>query len=127
MEDKQLTPNFRLSEFLIHEATPPSPEILAHIQTLAEAMQKLRDDHFHGVVHITSGYRSERHNAAVGGVGQSQHLTGKGCDFWVEGMTCRQVYDRLTPWWVGGLGYYEDHLHIDLRPFKVRWGLKVGR
>ena len=62
----------------------------------------LADDvrtHFNAVVDVSSGVRCKAHNAAVGGVANSRHLTGKAMDFRVRGKTAAQV-----------LGYVNEHI-----------------
>lgn len=60
------------------------------------ALLRLADrvrEHFGAAAIISSGVRCERHNAAVGGVSGSRHLTGKAMDFRVAGKTAREVLD----------------------------------
>lgn len=54
--------------------------------TLVALADDLRT-HFGAPAHISSGLRCEKHNAAVGGVANSRHLTGKAMDFFIEGIT----------------------------------------
>jgi uncharacterized protein YcbK (DUF882 family) len=42
-------------------------------------------------VRITSGYRSPRHNAVIGGSPRSQHCRGEAADIKVHGYTAEQV------------------------------------
>ena len=48
-------------------------------------------EHFGAPARVSSGVRDSRHNAAVGGVSNSRHLTGKAMDFTVSGKTSAQV------------------------------------
>ena len=60
------------------------------------ALLRLADrvrQHFDAPAIISSGVRCETHNAAVGGVSGSRHLTGKAMDFRVTGKTAREVLD----------------------------------
>lgn len=84
----QLTASFTLAEFVSSDTAirkgldnTPTPEARAAIRTCtAPGMQRIRD--LLGVpVFITSGYRSQAVNQAVGGVATSQHTTGNACDF----------------------------------------------
>lgn len=45
---------------------------------------------------VTSGYRSPTHNAEVGGVSNSQHLTGNAADVLPVGLFLGDAYDRLS-------------------------------
>jgi len=44
-----------------------------------------------GVGFVSSGLRYRQHNANVGGVSDSRHLTGKAIDLRIEGKTARQT------------------------------------
>ena len=63
---------------------PAEPE-----KKLVEAADQLREDL--GIIDVSSGVRCEGHNAAVGGVENSRHLSGKAMDFRVRGRTAAQV------------------------------------
>ena len=86
--DRQLTPSFRLAEFLRSETavrrgldnTPPAPALANICNILAPGMQRVRDL-LETPVHITSGYRSPDVNRAVGGSTASQHTLGLAADF----------------------------------------------
>lgn len=50
-----------------------------------------------GVIRITSGFRSERLNAIVGGANTSQHMRGEAADIHISGMeTGRKMYAYIT-------------------------------
>lgn len=50
-----------------------------------------------GVIRITSGFRSERLNAIVGGADTSQHMRGEAADIHISGMeTGRKMYEYIT-------------------------------
>jgi uncharacterized protein YcbK (DUF882 family) len=119
VEDRQLTPHFKLSEFLVHEPEDPSPEILNNLTHLAEALEKVRAI-WGKPIQIISGYRSPKHNAQVGGVSGSYHQTGQGADITIEGISSKEVYKKLSNW-LGGVGLYPFHVHVDIRPYKARW------
>ena len=92
-------------------------------------------EHFGKPVHITSGYRTAAHNAAVGGSKSSQHLLGRAADFYVEGVdvaTVAAYAETLLPG-RGGIGRYPKDakhstrktgwVHIDTRANKSRWSM----
>ena len=123
----RLSPNLRVREF----ACPGSDTILID-EELVIALQCIRE-HFGKAVHITSGYRTAAHNAAVGGAKTSQHLQGRAADFWVEDTpvsTVAAYAESLLPHH-GGVGRYpkdKQHptrktgwVHIDTRAAKSRW------
>ena len=80
--------------------------------------------HFGGIpVHINSGYRCPKHNAAVGGASASRHMAGDASDLWIEGVSPHAVYEvanRLIGH-EGGVGEYATFTHIDVRGHKARW------
>ena len=58
----------------------PSLEIISKLQTLCiEVLEPLRE-HFNCPIIIGSGYRCSALNKVVGGVKNSQHMTGEACD-----------------------------------------------
>ena len=75
-------------------------------------------------LYINSGYRTERHNAEVGGVPNSQHRLGKACDVRIHS---QEMGDSIEYWFkdfVGedcGIGRYDTFIHIDTRDKKARW------
>lgn len=82
----KLTNNFTLEE-LTKSATAtaykldntPSAIVKGHLKELAESLQTLRDMYGKPIT-ITSGYRSPKVNAKVGGSATSQHTTGYAVD-----------------------------------------------
>jgi len=114
----QLTPNFSLAEFI----SPNDPEgwqfdikVLNNLYKVANRLQVIRDL-LGKPMSITSGYRSPKHNANVGGEQNSYHTKGMAADFTVTGMSPVQVSQFLRNW-TGGLGtYVKDRFnHIDIR------------
>ena len=73
-------------------------------------------EHFGGPVTVTSGIRCESHNAAVGGVANSRHLTGKAMDFSVSGKSAADVLDYLHSRTAIRYAYAIDacHVHMDM-------------
>lgn len=121
----QLTTNFNLSEFNKH-GFALSETVLRNIQALANNLQVLRDE-VKKPIKITSGYRSPEHNAKVGGVKSSRHITGEAADFKIAGMTPKQVAAVIEKLIAagkmeeGGLGTYSTWVHYDHRNVKARW------
>ena len=77
---------------------------------------------------ILSSYRSSEYNKAVGGVGLSQHMEFRALDIAFDGISPKQVYERLIEWrkagkFVGGLGIYptSGFVHIDTRNSNATW------
>ena len=118
---RQLSPSFKVREF----ACKGSDVVLLDDE-LVVLLQCIRE-HFGKPVHITSGYRTAAHNAAVGGSKSSQHLLGRAADFHVEGVPVAAVAayaETLLPS-RGGIGRYPKDaanpkrrtgwVHIDTR------------
>ena len=90
--------NFKISE-LIHSETAnkfrinntPNTQALDNMLDLIYyVLQPLRDKLGKPII-VTSGFRCQRLNQAVGGVPNSQHLTGQAVDIVVNGMTIDQL------------------------------------
>lgn len=75
---RQLSPSFKVREFGCKGS-----DVVLLDEELVVLLQCIRE-HFGKPLHITSGYRTAAHNAAVGGSKSSQHLLGRAADFWVE-------------------------------------------
>ena len=125
-----LAPNIRVREFACGDG---SDAVLID-EELVIVLQCIRE-HFGKPLHITSGYRTASHNAAVGGSKSSQHLLGRAADFWVEGVdvaTVAAYAEALLPTH-GGVGRYPKDakhpnrktgwVHVDTRANKSRWTL----
>lgn len=116
----KLTKNFSLSEFRSKDGSPFTPEVIHHLQVLADNLQVLRD-HFGKEITINSGYRSEAHNNKVGGAKNSFHMKGMAADIVVKDVAPYVVYKqiellikygKMKP---GGLGVYDTWVHYDTR------------
>ena len=59
-------------------------------EKLIRAAEKTRE-HFDRPIIVSSGRRCTKHNAKVGGVTNSRHLSGKAMDFCVSGMSASMV------------------------------------
>lgn len=99
MKDQLLTPHFKLSEFTKSSTATarkidntPSQEVISNLQALCQnVLEPLRayvnesspskgDKRGSVPIIIGSGYRSPALNKAVGGVPNSQHMTGEAAD-----------------------------------------------
>ena len=72
---------------------------------------------------VTSGYRCKSHNARIGGAPRSWHLLFA-TDIKPEDNDSEKLmamYDSAVELNFGGIGLYEAHIHIDLRPQKLQW------
>lgn len=86
------------------ENTPSEEAIDSLIRIAREVFQPLRD-HYRLPIGVSSGYRSEELNRAIGGVSSSQHCKGEALDIDADiygGLTNKQVFD-----------YIRDNLEFD--------------
>lgn len=100
--NQQLSTHFTLREFLSSETAArlgreivPPPDVLANLQRLCQqVLEPIRVKLGKPIV-ITSGYRPDWLNAAIGGSRTSAHMTGNAADVKVVGMKpvdfCRWV------------------------------------
>lgn len=87
MEDIQITKNFKLSEFTKSDTatkkkidnTPNADELNNITRLCKEVLQPIREA-WGGSISVTSGFRSEKLNKAVGGAKNSSHLYGAAAD-----------------------------------------------
>lgn len=92
MEKIQLTKNFTLNELCASQTATakkidntPTVSVACALTALAQnVLQPLRD-HVGAPITIGSGYRCPKLNAAVGGVSNSQHMTGQAADICLNG------------------------------------------
>lgn len=83
-----LSEHFTLDEFCTSQTAArlgilndPPLDVVAHLKKTAAGMEKVRSLLNGNPIHINSGYRSLKVNAAVGSKSTSQHVTGQACDF----------------------------------------------
>lgn len=91
--------------------------------TLRIILEDIRE-HFGAPVTITSAKRCKAHNADVGGVDNSRHLSGEAADIKVKGIAPEVVYDYINASVYGefvGMGLYNTFVHVDVRGFVGRW------
>ncbi len=88
---------------------------IVEIEALWEAQQTLALMGVRQPLVITSGYRTEQTNAATEGAARnSMHVYGRAADFYVRGVSTRDLFDACWSRAVsGGMGYYGSHVHLD--------------
>ena len=98
----QITKNFSLEE-MIASATAkakkidntPASEVKKNLEKLCkEVLQPIRDKYGRAIT-VTSGYRSPKLNAAVGGVKNSQHLLGQASDIKCTGTSKAYLFNLI--------------------------------
>jgi len=126
LEKVQLKENYYATEhFMYQDFICPCcdrlkliPAFFTHVRMLEEMLERLGF-----TFAVTSGYRCRSHNEEVGGAAQSWHLLFA-TDIRPEDGNedkLREMYRAALTLDFGGIGLYEAHLHLDLRPEKVRW------
>lgn len=96
-------------------------------EVLLEKLDQLRE--LAGApIYVSSGYRCPYHNAVIGGVPNSQHVTGTGADIICNAKTISEFAELAEKVGFDGLGiyYYDGFLHVDCRdggesPNYYRW------
>jgi len=113
LNDIQLTDNFWLSEFACDDQVDID-------MRLVRELQKLRD--FIGKpINITSGYRTPERNKRIGGSSKSKHMEGIAADIYVDGMSVEELYYIVKHFQFNGIGIYNYHVHVDVRPVMAFW------
>ena len=122
----KITTNFSLEEFKCKDGSDIPNSALLNITELARNLEVLRTAIGKSIT-ITSGYRSPKYNAKIGGVKDSQHLRGTAADIKVKGMTPKEValviegLIESKKMKQGGIGIYPSWVHYDIRGIKARW------
>lgn len=96
----QLTEHFTISEFVRSETAyrnhidnTPSQEVIENLRALCRNVLEPARLAFGSPIYITSGYRCQALNKAVGGKPTSQHLRGEAADLQVKGVqNLRKLY-----------------------------------
>ncbi|MDA0268130.1 MAG: peptidase M15A [Cyanobacteria bacterium] len=73
---------------------------------------------------ITHWYDPNRSGLSCESIDPNRHSLGDAIDFYCPGLTGRQLYWALDPWWPGGLGYdthYPRLCHLDASSDRTRW------
>ena len=115
---ERLSANFKAYEFDCHgddccDETKVDEQLVAYLQQIR--------DHFGAPVTVTSGYRCESHNAAIGGAKASKHMQGMAADIQVKGVEPIEVAKYAESIGILGIGHYDTFVHVDTRPTKAFW------
>ena len=122
----KLTKNFNKAEFDCKCGCEMPKEVLINIQKLAEQLQAIRTIS-EQPIQINSAYRCAKHNKAIGGVKNSQHVLGKAADIVIKDHTAEETFYLISElindgdMLQGGLGSYNTFTHYDIRKTKARW------
>ena len=125
----KISPHFTLKEFACTDGAPyPSNLIENRLTPLCEALEVIRAELGDKSLTITSGYRSEAYNSAIGGARRSQHVQGRAADIKVKGVPTKRVQQKIKALMeegripLGGLGWYKSFTHYDIRGYRATWG-----
>ncbi|MDB9493443.1 N-acetylmuramoyl-L-alanine amidase [Spirulina major CS-329] len=117
--------NFTWREALHNgERIPKHKSHVDNILALAQRLEDVRTRLGGFPMTVTSWYRPEPWNSRAGGAKYSRHKTGEAVDLLRSGMSGRQMASRLGNW-PGGMGIYRSYpnlIHLDIRPYRARWG-----
>ena len=142
----QLTPHFRLSEFLVSGSHPelastlnPSADQVARLAYVAAALEQARTKIGGKSIRITSGFRSPQLNAAIdGSAARSQHMAGEAADTappdgynsltWADAIheALNGNYDQLIAYAPNASGHQWVHLSVTSRQARKQRLYKVG-
>jgi len=70
---------------------------------------------------VNSGYRCKKENRRVHGVKGSYHLFGLACDVTTASMDMSELLKYAKNINFGGIGIYDNFLHLDIRPEPEFW------
>ena len=127
MKSLKLTKNFNLAEFHSKDGVEVPEKYYPNVKEVAKNLQILRDEIGEPLFISGSGYRSAKHNKAVGGAPLSQHLTASAADISAKNLTPKQlaaIIEKLIKagkMKQGGIGIYRGFVHYDIRGTKARW------
>lgn len=84
-------------------------------EKLVKVADRVRE-HFGNRITVSSGVRCTQHNANVGGVSNSRHLSGKAMDFCVSGMSASMVltYVQKQPEIRYAYAIDSNYVHMDI-------------
>jgi zinc D-Ala-D-Ala carboxypeptidase len=98
----QITEHFSLAELTVsewaarnHVANQPSANELANLRKLAALLEEVRRL-VKSPLHITSGFRSAKVNAAIGGSRSSAHMSGLAADFRAAGLGVKELCQAIA-------------------------------
>lgn len=112
--EKQISKNFKVKEFRCKDG---SDKILVDVDFVKNKLQAIRD-HFGVPVMINSAYRTESHNAKVGGTKGSYHIKGQAFDIVVKGKTPLEVARYAQTLGINGIIQYNTFVHVDSRTIR---------
>jgi uncharacterized protein YcbK (DUF882 family) len=122
MQEGRLTENFLWEEIVCAcgQCIRITPAVFTHMARLQAMRIELA-----APIHVNSGYRCPKHNAAVGGAPQSWHMMFATDVRPSDGSPykLKLMYRMALQLGFGGIGLYENKgfIHLDMRPGESRW------
>jgi len=121
--------HFSASEFRCKDSarTAVPKYLYGNLQALMNNLEIIRTALGNKPITINSGYRTPKHNAAVGGASKSKHLTAMAADIRVSGVSASKVHATIKQLILsgkiraGGLGKYNSFTHYDVRGEYKHW------
>ena len=124
----KLTEHFNINEFACNdrEHTPVPEEFIYNCIELSKNLEVLRAE-LKCPIHINSGYRTKAYNASLqGSATNSQHLQAKAADITTAHHTPSEIRAKIIElinagkMKQGGVGFYNNFIHYDIRGVKAR-------
>nr|DAG74692.1 MAG TPA: peptidase [Microviridae sp.] len=111
----KITNHFKVKEF----ACKDKSQIVFVDDYLVTILEILRNKIKKPII-ITSGYRTPEWNAKCGGAKYSYHMRGMAADIKVNGMTAKEIADKLDKIIANecGIIVYDNWVHFDVRTGK---------
>lgn len=113
--------NYLLRDHRSHQVCKIDPNLILQLHKMLELLGQNK------TIHVLSGYRSKKTNELLrlrsGGVAKnSMHLKGRAVDIFVPGSNMSHVHRAALKIARGGVGKYQNFVHIDTGP-RRRWGV----
>lgn len=75
----------------------PPQEVAENLIHICQQLEHIRSM-FGKPIRITSGYRPDKYNKAIGGSKRSQHIKGKALDFRIKDYSCDDARRKIIPY-----------------------------
>lgn len=121
----KLSQHFKLLEFTRSETSKrlnidnnPGEIELANLKRLANEMEKIRKL-FGKPIIITSGYRCNKLNSAIGSKPTSRHVLGLACDFFIHGLEIKEIVQTIKDSYLANsvdqcICEFDDWVHLSI-------------
>lgn len=135
-----ITAHFSRHEFDCHDGTPyPGAWLTTRLTPLCEALEVIREVACEGhPIVILCGFRTRAYNAHTPGAApQSRHVQGDAADITCYAVPPKALWERVRALALagridlGGLGRYDNRIHVDRRPhvprLLIEWDFRTAR